>query len=126
MKQFNINQKSTLPYLEIEPTQDGKTTYKSLCYAIQAADVFFSMTDIETGIKKVANAPAEIVVTEYDDCSDRFFIRYKWKKRDTDTIGRYRATFRIVFKDSPVIDGMDLPHGELIVPIQEDIIINVQ
>lgn len=125
MKQFNINKGATLPYLEVVPVNDGRNGFRKLCYAIQTADVYFSMTDVETGIKKISNARAEIVYQEGGDCVDRFKIRYKWNKRDTNTVGRFKATFRIVFGNAPAVEGMDFPDGELLVPIQEDIIVCV-
>ena len=68
MKQFVINKNSTLPYLEIEPVHDGRHTYKKLYLAIQAATVTFTMTNMESGIKKIANVPWFVVPFDEECC----------------------------------------------------------
>lgn len=121
MRQFLINKNATLPYIEIEPIYDGRTTYNKLFYAVQSAKVTFSMTNIETGVKKIANAPCSIVQYNLDSCEDKFKIQYKWNKRDTSESGIFLAQFKITFEDDITVDGMVFPKGELIVPISEEI-----
>lgn len=125
MKQFNINKDSTLPYLEIEPIMNGRNTFRKLYEAIQGADVKFSMKNIDTGIWKVANAQANVVECTEQGCEERFKIQYRWKKRDTKECGRYLAQFKITFSDDIVSGDIIFPKGELIVPIAEDIIVNI-
>lgn len=121
MKQFAINRNSTLPYLEIEPTHDGRHTYKKLYLALQAATVTFSMTNMENGIKKIANAPCDIVPFDIDSCEDKFKIVYRWKKRDTSEKGIFIGQFKITFDSDITMDGVSFPKGELIVPIAEEL-----
>ena len=122
MKQFTINKNATLPYLEIEPIHDGRHDFKKLYYAIQAADsVTFTMTDMETGIKKIANEPCDIVDVDNDNCENRFKIQYRWKKRDTSKEGIYIGTFKIVFNNNIKADDFVFPKGELIIPIAEEL-----
>lgn len=125
MKQFNINKDSTLPYLEIEPIMNGRDTFAKLYEAIQSADVKFSMKNIDTGIWKIANAQAYVVNCSNQGCEDRFKIQYRWKKRDTKDCGRYLAQFKITFSDDIVSGDTIFPKGELIVPIAEQIIVNI-
>lgn len=125
MKQFNINKNATLPYLEIEPIMNGRNTFRKLYEAIQGADVKFSMKNIDTGIWKVANAQANVVECTEQGCEERFKIQYRWKKRDTKECGRYLAQFKITFSDDIVSGDTIFPNGELIVPIAEDIIVNI-
>lgn len=125
MKQFNINKGSTLPFLEIEPIMNGRNTFAKLYEAIQGADVTFSMKNIDNGIWKVANAKAYIVDCTDQGCEDRFKIQYRWNKRDTKECGRYLAQFKITFSDDIVSGDSIFPSGELIVPIAEDIIVNI-
>lgn len=125
MKQFNINKNATLPYLEIEPINNGRYSFAKLYEAIQGADVKFSMKNIDTGIWKVANAQAHIVDCTEQGCEERFKIQYRWKERDTKENGRYIAQFKITFSDDIVSGETVFPKGELIVPISEDIIVNV-
>lgn len=125
MKQFNINKDSMLPYLEIEPILNGRFTFAKLYDAIQNADVTFSMKNVDTGIWKIANAKANIVNCTEQGCEDRFKIQYRWNKRDTKECGRYLAQFKIMFYDDIVSGDYIFPKGELIVPIGEDIIVNI-
>ena len=125
MKQFNINKDSELPYLEIEPIANGRNTFLKLYEAIQSAEVTFSMKNIDTGIWKIANAKAYIVNCSNQGCEERFKIQYRWKKRDTKESGRYLAQFKITFSDDIVSGDTIFPKGELIVPIAEDIIVNI-
>lgn len=125
MKQFNINKDATLPYLEIEPVVNGRYTFRKLYEAIQGADVTFSMKNIDTGIWKVANAKANIVDCTEQGCEERFKIQYRWKPRDTKEAGRYIAQFKISFSDDIVSGNTIFPKGDLIVPIAEDIIVNI-
>lgn len=125
MKQFNINKDATLPYLEIEPVMNGRNTFRKLYEALQNADILFSMKNIDTGIWKIANAQANIVNSTEQGCEDRFKIQYRWKTRDTKEAGRYLAQFKIKFLNDIVSGDAIFPKGELIVPIYEDIIVNI-
>ena len=121
MQQFVINKNSTLPYLEMEAVQDGRHTYKKLYLALQSATVTFSMTNMETGVKKIANAPCYVVPFETDCCEDKFKIQYRWNKRDTSEAGTYIGQFKIKFENEITIEDMAFPKGELIVPIAEEL-----
>lgn len=125
MKQFNINKDATLPYLEIEPVINGRYNFRKLYEAIQGANVTFSMKNVDTGIWKVANAKAHIVDSSSQGCEERFKIQYRWKTRDTKEPGRYIAQFKITFADDIVSGDTIFPKGDLIVPIAEDIIVNI-
>lgn len=121
MKQFSINKNATLPYLEIEPIQDGRHDFKKLYYAIQAADVTFTMTNMDNGIKVIANAPCNVLECDSETCDERFKIQYKWKKRDTSKEGVYIGSFKIIFNNDVKVEDMVFPKGELIVPIAEEL-----
>ena len=124
---FTINKGSELPKLRVELIQDGKTNFRKFYLALQAADsVTFTMTNLETGIKKIAKAPAEIVYDENSGCEERYLLQYTWKKRDTNESGTFVGHFHINFNDQVVTDGLVFPKGELIVPIQEDLIIIIK
>lgn len=123
---FTINKGAELPKLRLELIQDGKTNFDKFYIAIQAADsVKFTMTNLETGIKKIAKAPAEIIYDEESGCDERYLLQYTWKKRDTNESGTYVGHFHIYFNDNVIAEGMTFPKGELIVPIQEDLIIQI-
>lgn len=125
---FTINRNSELPYLRMELINDGRHDYHKFYLAIQDTDnskVTFSMRDAETGIYKIANAPAYVVFDEDSGCEERYLLEYRWKKRDTNKAGRYIGTFKINFSGNIKMDGVSFPSGELIVPIQEDLVINI-
>lgn len=121
MQTFAINKNSTLPYLEIEPTHDGRDTYKKLYYALQAATVTFSMTNMENGVRKIANAPCHIVSFNDESCEERLKIQYRWAKRDTSEAGNFIGSFKIKFNDNITVEDLVFPKGELIVPIAEEL-----
>lgn len=122
---FFINKGATLPTLRMEAINDGRHDFSKLNIALQAADVYFNMINIENGIRKVANQKANVIMKEDDGCDDKYIIEYQWKERDTKTPGLYKGEFRIVFNDTVEVDGKTLPIGELIVPISQELHIHI-
>lgn len=123
---FFINKGAELPKLRCELIQDGKNDFRKFYIALQGAhSVTFTMTNLETGVKKIAKAPAEVVYDEDSGCEERYLLQYTWKKRDTNESGTFVGHFHIHFNDQIVSEGMTFPKGELIVPIQEDLIIQI-
>lgn len=122
---FFITKNSTLPSLRLEVINDGRHDFHKLYLALQAADVTFTMTDSETGIKKIANAPAYVVEKQTDGCEEKYVIEYRWQKRDTNTTGTYIGQFKIVFSGDLSMADTTFPVGEMIVPIAEDLFIVV-
>jgi hypothetical protein len=122
---FFLTKNSTLPNLRMEVINDGRNDFRKAYLALQAATVTFSMTNMETGVKKIANAKAYVVEKEDTGCEEAYVIEYRWNKRDTDTPGNYIGQFKIKFDDNISIDGMAFPKGELIAPIAEDLIITI-
>lgn len=122
---FFINKGATLPTLRMEAINDGRHDFSKLNIALQAADVYFNMTNIENGIRKIANQKANVIMKEDDGCEDKYIIEYQWKERDTKTPGLYKGEFRIIFDDTVEVDGKTLPIGELIVPISQELHIHI-
>lgn len=122
---FFINKGATLPTLRMEAINEGRHDFSKLNIALQAADVYFNMTNIENGIRKIANQKANVIMKEDDGCEDKYIIEYQWKERDTKTPGLYKGEFRIVFNDTVEVDGKTLPIGELIVPISQELHIHI-
>lgn len=116
--EFNINKNSTLPVLKLSLIQDGRHDFSEFYTKIQNADVFFTMTDIITGVKKIAKKPTEIELVEpVSDCvGEEYYLTYQFTERDTINSGRFVGSFTIEF-----LDGS----GTLIVPIHEDLYINI-
>ena len=109
----------------MEVINDGRHDFRKLYLALQAADVTFTMTDLSSGIKKIANAKAYVVEKEDSGCEEQYIIEYRWNKRDTDASGSYVGQFKIKFNAYVSAEGMSFPNGEMIVPIAEDLIVTI-
>ena len=125
MQQFNIVQNATLPYLEMEVINDGRHNFNKIYVALQAADVTFNMIDNNNGIKKIVNKKCNIVPIENNGCVEKVKVQYQWNKNDTKEKGQFKGYFKVTFKDNIVMEDITFPKGDLIVPIAEELIINV-
>lgn len=125
MQTFTINQYSELPTLRMELIYDGRSDFNKFWDAIQDSTITFTMTNIDTNVIKIANAPCYIKRKESDGCVTQYVICYDWKKRDTREKGVYEGVFNICFNGNLVGESITYPKGELIMPINEKLIINI-
>lgn len=115
--EFFINKNATLPVLKLELIRDGRNDFEKFFDMIQNADIYFTMTDVVTGVKRIAKKPTGLQLVQPESCvGDEFYIVYQFTERDTAVAGRFIAQFSIIF-----LDGT----GTLIVPIRESLIINI-
>jgi hypothetical protein len=116
--EFSINKNSTLPILKLELINDGRNDFYKFHEKIQNANIYFSMTDVITGVKRIAKKLTGIQQVEpASDCvGDEFYLIYQFTERDTAVGGRYVGQFEIDF-----LDGT----GTLLVPIRETLMINI-
>jgi hypothetical protein len=115
--EFNINKGATLNVLKMELIQDGRNDYEKFSQQIQNANIYFSMTDSVTGVKKIGLKPATLSLVTPESCfGDQYYLTYQFTANDTSKAGRYIGQFTIQF-----LDGS----GTLIVPIAELLYINV-
>jgi hypothetical protein len=115
--EFFINKNSTLPKLKLELIQDGRNDFNRFHEQVQNADIFFTMSDVITGVKKIAKKKAGIEQVEPEDCvGPEFYLVYQFSERETSVAGRFVGQFEIIF-----LDGS----GTLIIPIREELFINV-
>ena len=123
MQEFYIRKGSVNPVLEMELIKDGRYDFqKSLMNeALQDSDVTFSMIDEETGLLKIANAPASVVLADTDSCDEKYILQYKWRERDTRKEGIYNGWFDIKFHGDLTSDGVEYPSGNMKVPIEEEL-----
>ena len=124
-QEFYITKNSVLPHLRMELINDGRHDFNKFYEAIQNASITFSMTNVDNGIMKIANAKASIVPRENNSCVDEFVIVYEWKERDTKQPGIYRGQFKINFNPDLVSGEQTYPVGELIMPIQDELMIYI-
>ena len=115
---FHINKGATLPILKMELISDGIYNYREFHDKLQNSDIYFCMTDIVTGVKKIGKKPATCILkTEYNGCNDEeYYLAYQFTSKDTNKAGTYVANFIIEFNDGS---------GTLIVPIREELYIHV-
>lgn len=121
MQEFFIIQGSVNPVLEMELIKDGRYDFhKSLMNdVLQDSVITFSMKDEETGILKISNAKANLIVASDAGCEDKYILQYKWSERDVRHKGHYNGWFNIQFNGNLTSDGIEYPRGNLIVPIEE-------
>ena len=115
---FFINKNSTLNPLVMELIQDGRNDYKAFHELIQNATITFSMTDVETGIRKISKNAASCELKEcVDDCPEEYYVIYEWQVKDTNRVGTYKGEFTFVF-----LDGS----GTLIAPVRDELMIHIR
>lgn len=124
---FNINKGSTLPNLRMSVVKTGRYDNTKINTLLKNSDVYFSMTDIKSGVKKILKSKCEVKVKYDTNCADEMVLEYKWKSRDTQIPGQYKGYFEIVTKEGLKVEGLidSSDEGVLIVPISEELIINV-
>ena len=105
--EFNIKQKATLPYLEVNLIKDGRTDFNYVKTNLSASTIYFYMKDIETGTYKVAKG-----LCNYS--SEDNSIYYQFTKRNTLNIGRFEGEFKIFTSQ-----------GEITLPLRDKLFINV-
>ena len=117
---FFIKQKATLPYLELELVEDGFTDKSNFFDKLQNAVVTFSMESVEGCVKSIICRPMEVIEDDCqkncNNCQKKYKIVYRWRERDTKSPGRFVGSVEIDF-----LDGC----GKLIVPIREQLFINI-
>jgi hypothetical protein len=115
--EFFINKGATLNILKLELIQDGRNNFRDFFEKIQNADIFFSMSDVITGVKKIGKKRASTELVIPVDCvGEEYYITYQFSEKETQKAGRYVGQFTIEF-----LDGS----GTLIAPIKEELFINI-
>ena len=115
--EFFINKNATLNRVKLELIQDGRNDFHKFHEKIQNADIYFTMTDVDTGVKKIAKKLAGIQLVEPENCvGEEYYITYQFNQKETSVSGRYVGTFEI-----------DFLHGSrtLVAPIRENLYINI-
>jgi hypothetical protein len=116
--EFFIIKNSSLPILKLALIQDGRNDFRHFFEKIQNADIYFTMTDVVTGVKRIAKRKAgtQLVLPQSDCTGEEYYITYHFTQKETSVSGRFVGQFEIVF-----LDGT----GTLIAPIREELYINV-
>lgn len=114
--EFFIRKNATLPVLKMQVVKDGRSDYHNFMDLLETSTIAFSMINTENGIIKIASKPAYIVEKLFiePNASPEYYVYFQFNSRDTSTPGRYSGEF-ILRTDE----------GNLILPIREDLFINV-
>jgi hypothetical protein len=115
--EFFINKGATLNPLKMELIQDGRNDYHKFHEKVQNANIYFTMTDVVTGVKRIAKKKAGIQQVEPESCiGEEFYLVYHFSQKETSLAGRYVGQFEIDF-----LDGT----GTLLVPIRDILYVNI-
>lgn len=114
---FFIKKNATLPLIKLQVAKDGRNDFDSFMKLIELSAIFFSMTDVATGIPKINTRPAGFVEKTFinPDTGPEYYIYYQFTNKDTNRVGRYEGQFLLRSDD-----------GTLILPIREKLYINIQ
>lgn len=97
---FYIKQNSTLPEVKYRLIQQIREKYDITDDMLEDVAVTFSMSDEETGIYKIANVEANLVINtnreEYPD-EEKYTLTYRFKEHQTKKPGIYRGEFVVDF-----------------------------
>jgi hypothetical protein len=115
--EFFIKKNATLPVLKLQVVKDGRSDYNNFMNTIELSSIFFSMVDVESGVPKISSRPAGFVEKVFEDpnAEPEYYIYYQFTNKDTNRVGRYEAQFMLRNDD-----------GVLILPIREQLFINIQ
>jgi len=121
---FSIRQNATLPILKMKVFRDGRNDFRRFEDLIENCVATFAMKDEKTGVYKVANKAANVVLE--NPCDENgykhYIITYPFTKDDTDKPGIFLGEFKLTLFDPA--DPMEV-YGELIAPIQEELYIHI-
>lgn len=102
-KNFFIKKNSTLPELKYALVQQIMEQYDITEDMLSNISVTFSMVDADTGLYRIANAAAKLIINknlpEFPD-ETKYTLAYRFKLRDTRKSGSYRGEFAIDFLDN--------------------------
>ena len=116
--EFNINKSSTLPVLKMELILDGRNDFHKFFEKIQNANIFFTMFDSITGVRRIGKkaAKTELVLPVNNCVGEEYYLTYQFTNKETEKSGRFVGQFIVEFLDNS---------GTLIVPIADELFINI-
>lgn len=117
--EFFIRKNSLEPILKMQLIQDGRNDYMDFYEQLGNSAIAFSMKKVDTGefviLNKAGGIVAKKVVDDYYPI--QYYIYYRWQSNDVSEVGRYQGQFTIELLGQ---------FTELVVPIREDLFINIQ
>ncbi len=114
--EFFIKKNATLPVLKMQVVKDGRSGYLEIMDDLEVSTIYFSMVNTSTGIPKIVSAPCSIVPLDLPPGSTpEYYIYFQFSARDTNQVGSFHVQFLLKNDE-----------GNLILPIREELYINVQ
>jgi hypothetical protein len=117
LKNFFIKRGSTLPELKYPLTQQLREQYDITDEMLENVAVTFSMTNTETGMYRIANVAADIVIVSdqinHPD-EEKYTLTYRFKTTQTAKSGRYSGEFIVDFLGEGNCGKITLPTNGLI------------
>ena len=115
---FFIKKDSTLPELEYPLVQHVMEMYNITEDMLENVGVTFSMIDAQTGLYRIANVPASLVIRNDRPAfpaDEKYTFTYRFKLRDTRKTGRFLGEFKIDFL------GEQIGCGKITLPVNAQI-----
>ena len=100
LNNFFIKKNSTLPEIKFPLTQQLREKYDISDDMLENVAVTFSMIDADTGLYRIANVAANLVINNVNDNSpdeEKYTLTYRFRLRDTSKSGRFEAEFTVDF-----------------------------
>jgi hypothetical protein len=86
--EFFIKKGATLPLLKLNIVDNGRNDYNNFLNTLELSSLFFSMTNVDSGIPKIMNKPAGV-----GGESPNYFLYYQFQNTDTTKEGRFEGEF---------------------------------
>ena len=122
---FFIKKDSTLPELKYPLIQRVREKYDISDVMLENVAVTFSMMDADTGLYRIANVPASLVInTDRPDYPDevKYTLVYRFKLKDTKIAGRYLGEFKLDFLGDGGCGKITLPtEGQINILISDSL-----
>jgi len=91
-----IKKNATLPVIKVKLSQNGRSDFMKTMSSLAESNVYFSMTDVDTGIPKISSVLATIQTGLTEDGQVEYYTYYQFKKNQTKKVGRFYAEFMII------------------------------
>ena len=122
---FYIKKNATLPLLKMQVVKDGRSEYQQFMDSLETATITFTMINTATGIPKIVSGQCGITSLFLPEgAPTEYYVYFRFTDRDTNTPGRYQGQF-LIQSDKPCAN-QSVEIGTLILPIREELYINVQ
>jgi len=113
--EFFIKKNATLPALKLQVLKSGRSDFQTLMNGLINSTILFSMTDVQTGVSKIASSPVEVLsYIPYDGDDTEYYLNYQFSKRNTSKPGRYKGEFLI-----------QNSQGNTVLPLKDELYINI-